>query len=274
MRDRDRGTGHGCGWNRIKSLSIQFIATFALSAAPAFADNSDPPRIDLPLANAPVLAGELPLPPQFTDEPANTTETAVQVLPTHHAPQESAALGMPDRAFDAGTHEGEAGVAKQGASLLDPRGSDLMQVFGALAVVLSLLFATRSILRRISGAAGGARPSGVVEILARYPVARGQQLILLKLARRILLVHQNGSAMTTLSEIVDENEVASLLARVEAGTAKKDAGTFKTIFSKFSREFDGEISKPLNSSDQGEVIDLTRKPSTLGNLFTRKGVQR
>ena len=195
---------------------------------------------------------------------------------SYTAPQEAASLGTPSQAISSASEppeDADADSASGSAELFSPRAADLMQVGGALAAVLALLFLTRYFIGKATGGSGHARPSGVVEILARYPVARGQQLILLKLARRVLLIHQNGSSMTTLSELVDEHEVASLLGRVEAGTAKKAAG-FKAIFSKFSSEHDVASGSAAASADQGEIIDLTRRPGALGKLFTSKGVAR
>jgi flagellar biogenesis protein FliO len=115
--------------------------------------------------------------------------------------------------------------AKRGFSALDPRSNEITRVLGALAVVLGLLFGLRAVVRRSGwGLGAGGRPSGVIEILARYPVARGQHLILLKLARRVLLVHRSGSTMTTLSEVADPDEVAALLGRIEAGSRRGGGG--------------------------------------------------
>ena len=63
----------------------------------------------------------------------------------------------------------------------------------------------------------GRAPSGVLEVLGRYPAGRGTLLILLRLDRRVLLVAQSGgrtgTGMTTLCEIDDPASVASLLAK-------------------------------------------------------------
>jgi hypothetical protein len=60
----------------------------------------------------------------------------------------------------------------------------------------------------------------VLEILGRYPVGRGTTLILLKMDRRILLLSQcgggklgRGAGMTTLSEVSDPEDVASILLK-------------------------------------------------------------
>jgi flagellar biogenesis protein FliO len=152
-------------------------------------------------------------------------------------------------------------------NLLDPNRNELVRVGGALAVVLGLLILLRLAVRRWGSAwlGGARRPSGVIEILARYPVARGQQLIVVKLVRRILLVHHGGNSMTTLAEVVDNDEVAALLTRIEAATGRRNEG-----FSEALAESDRTYARPPGGArprrreailppGRGEVVDLTRR---------------
>jgi flagellar biogenesis protein FliO len=224
---------------------------------------------------AAIAAMSVLLPPAAADE--------ITILPPAFtpAPQEATSLGMPRDSFDAsGISDGSAEQQSETAlSRFDPRKSDIAQVIGAMSVVIGLLVVMRMVFLRASRSLGGAgRPSGVVEILARYPVARGQQLILLKLARRVLLIHQNGTAMTTLSEMSDADEVAALLSRVEAGTSNHSSKSFKRIFSKFASDHDAVASEPFNaaraSNEQGEVIDLTKRPGGIRTLLSAKGTTR
>jgi flagellar biogenesis protein FliO len=158
-------------------------------------------------------------------------------------------------------------------------GADLLKVLGALAVVIGLAFIVRAILKRTGGLLPGAdRPSGVVEILARYPIARGQQLVLLKLARRVLLLHQSGSAMKTLTEMSDPDEVAALLARMEAGSRGKSAHRFNDVLRGYESEHhqpEIHVQRPRSlataPSPATEIVDLTRTQLRgLGGLLGRK----
>ena len=101
---------------------------------------------------------------------------------------------------------------------------------GALGLVIASIFVIGALVRRVAPATGlmgalGARgraPSGVLEVLGRYPVSRGSMLVLLKLDRRVLLVNQasgrGGTSMTTLTEITDPAEVAALVAKTSEGS--------------------------------------------------------
>ena len=136
--------------------------------------------------------------------------------------------------------------------------NEFVKVGGALAVVLALIFFAAYIMRRMGGSMLRAgRPGGVLEILAKYPVGRGQQLVLLKLDRRILLLHQTGSSMTTLSEVSDPNEVASLLSRIESGSRDGFAYRFQSLLNQTS------ISASRSNDHSMQTVDLTRPTGLL-----------
>jgi hypothetical protein len=106
----------------------------------------------------------------------------------------------------------------------------------------------------------------VIEILARYPVARSQQLVLLKLARRIVLLHQSGAAMRTLCELSDADEVAGVLARLEAGSNQRGAERFRATLNEFMTEHDAKSparwkGRTVLPPGEAEIIDLTRRRS-------------
>jgi flagellar biogenesis protein FliO len=155
-------------------------------------------------------------------------------------------------------------------------GSEFTRVLGALAAVVGLILLARIVvvryfpnLLRFGGSIGSDRPSGVIEVLARYPLpgaGRGQQLIVLKVARRVLLAHQAGSNVRTLSEMSDPNEVAALLARLEAGANEKSQQKFRATLEHFESEHEVVLAKQSRAgaalaATQTEIIDLTRTPS-------------
>jgi flagellar biogenesis protein FliO len=108
----------------------------------------------------------------------------------------------------------------------------------ALAGVLALIVGTRFVLAhaaRRSGSlaatlgAGGRAPSGVLEVLGRFPVARGQTLVLLRLDRRVLLLAQSSAGMRTLADITDADEVASLVMKTRDDEGASNAARFNQI---------------------------------------------
>ncbi len=155
--------------------------------------------------------------------------------------------------------------------------SEILPTAAALGGTLLVIVLTRSAIKRFGGNLGpGKRPSGVVEVLARYPVARGQQVVLLKVGRRVLVVHQGAQAMQTLSEFSAAEDVADLITRCEAGSKNaKDASRdfsfdalLKTAGSSFEEDVRaGRAAGRIDPRDalpavmrgaEIETVDLTR----------------
>lgn len=121
----------------------------------------------------------------------------------------------------------------------------VIETAGPLLVVVCVAVVVLRLVRRVSASGGliaealGARgraPSGVIEVLGRYPVARGQLLVLVKLDRRVLLLGHSapargagggpGGGFVTLAEVTDPEEVAALLVRVREGRGESVGARF------------------------------------------------
>ncbi len=112
---------------------------------------------------------------------------------------------------------------------------DIMRTVGALLLVIGLILAlawgVRKLARSQGGigaklSAGGRSPSGLLEVLGRYPVGGKLSLVVLRFDRRVLLIAQgnaSGSAMTTLCELSDPSDVASVLSRVSESDSVNSA---------------------------------------------------
>lgn len=148
-------------------------------------------------------------------------------------------------------------------------GGELIRTLGGLAVVLGLLFGMFLLVRRFGGPMAGAkRPSGVLEIMARYPLGRRQHLVILKMGRRVLLLHQTGSEMRTLSDVHDPNEVADLLSRIEAGSRDSrfsDALERESTAYRSINQTGGAVKSARRAGQEVEMVDLTRN----GNRWHR-----
>lgn len=185
-------------------------------------------------------------------------------------------LGRPASIFSLGSasassseskvdEEGSAS-ASSGLGAFDPRSSSIARTVGALAIVLGGIFLLAMVVKRVNPMwARAGRPSGVLEILARYPVARGQQLVLLKLARRIILVHQTKAAMTTIADVSDPGEVAALMSRIEAASGRPRGAAFQSQLTEATADYDvldRAALRALGRSGEvarSETIDLTRR---------------
>jgi flagellar biogenesis protein FliO len=103
-------------------------------------------------------------------------------------------------------------VARKGGT-----GGGWWQTLGALAVVVAAIFAVRLVLRRLAGTVGMRRSGQPIEVLARATIGSRQQVALVRLGRRLVLVGSGPSGMSPLAEVSDPAEVADLLEQVRCG---------------------------------------------------------
>ena len=116
-----------------------------------------------------------------------------------------------------------------------------LQTLLALAIVVSLIYACRYVLRRL-GKAGrpGGVDSDVIEVLSRTGVGARQQLLLVRLGRRLVLVGSWPGGMAGLSEITDPAEVSALTSSVATGGA---SGSARALADKIRNRLDAKESK-------------------------------
>lgn len=180
--------------------------------------------------------------------------------------RERLGLGVPSNA------RAETGSPPSGEGRSRPLGGGVWRSIAALGLVLLLAVATawlwRGVARRSGGlagaiGAGGRAPSGVLEVLGRFPVGGGTTLVLLKLDRRVLLLSHTarllgrggGSAgFRTLAEITDPEEVASLILKTRD---EQDAAR--------SRSFTGILQRFGRAHDHAELAIGARTPASASN---------
>lgn len=199
---------------------------------------SDPFAIDAePLRAAPVAPAVVVPPPA----PASNASPDVPPIESSAPAREQRPLGPAASAQGAARGE-QAGAKRGGGGILDHW---LVRTVGALSVVIALIFVSRRVLVKLSGTAGGLpgqfgaggrAPSGLVEIIGRYPVARGHTLVLLRLDRRLLLLGHSGEGFTTLSELTDPDEVASILIKARDEEGESMAARFGALLRGMERD--------------------------------------
>ncbi|MEE2906725.1 MAG: flagellar biosynthetic protein FliO [Planctomycetota bacterium] len=127
-----------------------------------------------------------------------------------------------------------------------PEVMEFVRVGGALLAVVGLLLGLRLLLRRLGGMPSARRPAGIVQVHGRYPVARGQQVVLLQVGQRIIVAHQGSGGMRTLAEITDPDEVANIRGSLD-GKRSGDSDT----------DFHQALAEAAAASED-HVVDLTR----------------
>src|SRR5512133_2774051 len=111
------------------------------------------------------------------------------------------------------------------------------RVAGALTGVLALIFVLKW-SARFFVPTNSSRNAGAIAVLSRHAIGPRQQLLLIQLGKRVLLVANGGAQMNTLCEINNEEEVSELLRR--AGVAPAVSATFGSKFKKEVKKFESE----------------------------------
>jgi len=182
--------------------------------------------------------------------PASAQEAAAS---TPVPASESKALGSPERSFaKSPARTVPAGPAGSASS------SNVLQgMVGPLAVVLVLIAMLAGfvvLIARVrskmgggaslgaSFGAGGRAPAGILEVLGRYPLARGLTLVLLKVDRRVLLLSQTrngrlgGLSLSPICELDSPEDVASILLKVRDADSASLTNKFASVFRSLDRE--------------------------------------
>ena len=189
------------------------------------------------------------------------------------APAHSAAIGLgagsaaaANPAADASADASAADLKSLAAGGSSSFAKELLPTGAALGATLLAIVLARSAVKRFGGKLVGAgRPQGVVEVLARYPVARGQHIVLLKVGRRVIVTHQGAQGMKTLSEFSGEAEVADLIGRCEAGARASSPFSFDALLRQSGKSIDADegraerlvagAAKPATAAARGRRLD-------------------
>jgi flagellar biosynthetic protein FliO len=91
---------------------------------------------------------------------------------------------------------------------------------GATAFVLALLFGAFLLLRRLLGRSRLFASGNAMKILARRPLAPRQEVILVEIGARVLVIGATRESLSRLGELTSAEEIAALRARCGAVPAE------------------------------------------------------
>ncbi len=164
--------------------------------------------------------------------------------------------------------------ASIGSNRLMSRGG-LAQTGIALAGVLLLILGLGQLYKKLArsqgglaGAigAGGSAPSGLVEILGRYPISSKMTLVVMRFDRRVLLLSHAGGgkgrnaqlgSMSTLCELDRAEDVASVLLKVR----NEEGDSIAQSFERTLREADEYQDRMLDDAEYGYEHTPVRVPT-------------
>jgi len=109
-------------------------------------------------------------------------------------------------------------------------------VVGSLAIVLGLFVVLAWCSRRLTPAGAAQLPKEVLELLGRAPLNSRQQVQLVRIGNKLLLVASTPTGTETLTEITDAAEVERLASLCRRGQPASASGSFTQVMSQLTRE--------------------------------------
>ena len=156
-------------------------------------------------------------------------------------------------------------------------GFDLSRMGIALAIVLAVIFGARWAVTHFFVTARAPSTSKAVKVLGRTALAPRQQILLLQVGKRVVVVGESNGQLATLAQIDDPDEIAGLVGQLnEEQSTKKTSfsGLFGRVQQKFSGEADvedehsprplNELEPPVNEPSVEPANDLQARSELSG----------
>ena len=160
-----------------------------------------------------------------------------------------------------------------------------LQTLLALGFVLIIAVLGAAVMKRFArtrgGLAGGLgmggpSPSGVLEILGRYPLGSGQTLVVLRFDRRVVLLHQSGGRknpmMRTISEVTDAEEVASIMMKTRAPADEAAENGFREAIRTMEQDYEPSPTPEVAGTEQDPIDMLVGERESNGDVRAIRGM--
>jgi flagellar protein FliO/FliZ len=107
----------------------------------------------------------------------------------------------------------------------------LTTVISSLAIVVGLFLLMAWLLRRAQPRGSAVLPREVLEMLGRVPMPGKQQMQLLRLGRKLVLISVSPAGVETISEVTDPAEVDRIAGMCLEPNAQSATATFREVIS-------------------------------------------
>ena len=131
----------------------------------------------------------------------------------------------------------------------------------AMGLVVGLIFALKWAAAKVAPSVLP-KSGKAMSVLSRLPIGPKQQLVLVKVGRRAVLIGHAGAQMNPLCEITDADELAHLIGQSETEKSAAPLGNFASLFKKREREFeptDREIAQASEPEQDEQLAQLARR---------------
>jgi flagellar biosynthetic protein FliO len=151
----------------------------------------------------------------------------------------------------------------------DPSSINMTRWGLSLGVVIGIILLMAYLSKRMMNP-GGKGGADAMTVLARQNISPRQQLMLVQVGRRVVMVGNSGSQMNALAEITDPDEIADVMNRCNR-RKKAAAEAFTDLFSKAERDFDPSVEEKAVAEENSSAADsqLIKTKNELTNLLEK-----
>jgi flagellar biogenesis protein FliO len=139
----------------------------------------------------------------------------------------------------------------------------------ALAVVIGAIFGLRWAGQRFFGISS-VGDGGVVKVLSRSTIGPRQQVILMQVGKRVLVVANSATGINTLCEVSDGEEIASLVSEAKRPVIER-AKSFKSLFGRAEANFDGDVQEETAKeiAEKEDVAEVATTREEISGLLDK-----
>jgi len=135
-----------------------------------------------------------------------------------------------------GRNKPEAGESSPASARSSGWSGSIVTVITSLAIVLGLFAVAIWLMRRGLGGAASQLPSDAVAVLGQLPLTGRQQILLVRIGPKLLLVSTNGETSTTLTEIETPDDVDRIVGLCAESQPNSTTQTFRSLLAQMSTE--------------------------------------
>jgi len=142
------------------------------------------------------------------------------------------------------------GGTKNPAASLPTGVASALQVAAALAVVLGLVFVGKALVKKFMPGAVASNGKGVIEVLARYPLAKNQSIVLMRIGTQIIALNQGKEQSQSVLVVSDAEEVARIMGQIEGENPKSISAGFNRLLANARMDLE-DPAQEENDNDGG-----------------------
>ncbi|MDB5320985.1 MAG: hypothetical protein JWN40_2616 [Phycisphaerales bacterium] len=157
---------------------------------------------------------------------------------------------------------------------------DIKRLLLALGIVLAAIFISQKIWKKLGMPGVAGRSSGVLQVVSRLNVSPKQQILLVRVGRRFVVVGNSGTQMNTLCDISDPEEAAILLGQTTTEREGSITSSFNAVLGGEEKRYDEEIhpnpadaelaaDDPELATTREEINGLMDKVRSMSKQFRR-----